>query len=76
MVSPPETVRDGETGRVVDGRNHGEIVEAISDLLADPELAQRMGAAGRAWIDRDWNWDVHTARLAELLQVRPARPLG
>lgn len=72
----PETVRDGETGRVVDGRNHDEIVEAISDLLADPELAQRMGAAGRAWIDRDWNWDVHTARLAELLRVRPTRPLG
>jgi phosphatidylinositol alpha-1,6-mannosyltransferase len=72
----PETVCDGETGRVVDGRNHDEIVEAISDLLADPELAQRMGAAGRAWIDRDWNWDVHTARLAELLRVRPTRPLG
>ena len=72
----PETVRDGETGRVVDGRNHDEIVEAISDLLADPELAQQMGAAGRAWIDQEWNWDVHTARLAELLQVRPARALG
>ena len=72
----PETVRDGDTGRVVDGRNHDEIVEAISELLADPELAQRMGAAGRAWIERDWNWDVHTARLAELLRVRPARPLG
>ena len=58
------------------GLRQDEIVDAISDLLADPELAQRMGAAGRAWIDRDWNWDVHTARLAELLRVRPARALG
>jgi phosphatidylinositol alpha-1,6-mannosyltransferase len=72
----PETVRDGETGRVVDGLSNDEIVEAVSDLLVDPEMARRMGAAGRAWIERDWNWDVHTARLAELLQVRPARPLG
>ena len=72
----PETVRDGETGRVVDGRVHEEIVEAISDLLADPELARRMGMAGRRWINRDWNWDVHTGRLADLLRARPAQPLG
>ena len=66
----PETVRDGETGRVVDGRSHDEIVEAISDLLADPATAGRMGRAGRQWISRDWNWDTHTARLADLLRVR------
>jgi len=72
----PETVRDGETGRVVDGRVHEEIVEAISDLLGDPELARRMGMAGRRWINRDWNWDVHAGRLADLLRVRLAEPLG
>ncbi len=53
-----------------------EIVEAISALLADPALARRMGPAGRHWISRDWNWDTHTARLAELLRVRPVRPLA
>ncbi len=69
----PEAVRDGETGRVVDGRSHGQIVEAISDLLADPVAARRMGRAGRDWICRDWTWDAHTSRLAELLAVRPVR---
>lgn len=64
----PETVLDGETGRVVDGRSHDQIVEVICDLLADPDAARRMGAAGREWISRDWNWDSHTARLAELLR--------
>ena len=63
----PETVQDGETGRVVDGRTRGEIVEAISSLLADPELAHRMGAAGRRWLSRDWTWAAHTARLSHLL---------
>jgi phosphatidylinositol alpha-1,6-mannosyltransferase len=72
----PETVRDGETGRVVDGRVHDEIVEVISELLADPELAHRMGLAGRRWIERDWNWDAHTGRLADLLGGRPVPPLG
>lgn len=65
----PETVREGETGRVVDGRSLDEIAGAISDLLADPAHARRMGQAGRQWISRDWNWDVHTARLGDLLRV-------
>ncbi|MFN8072762.1 MAG: glycosyltransferase family 4 protein [Mycobacterium sp.] len=63
----PETVLDGETGRVVDGRSHSQIVDAVSGLLADPAAARRMGRAGREWIRRDWNWDSHTARLGELL---------
>ena len=71
----PETVLDGETGRVVDGRDGEQIAEAVTGLLADPALAQQMGEAGRRWIVRDWNWDVHTARLAELLRVSPVAPL-
>lgn len=72
----PETVLDGRTGRVVDGRRHDQLVDVIAGLLADPDQARRMGEAGRQWIARDWNWDDHTARLAELLRVRPAAPLG
>ncbi len=63
----PETVRDGETGRVVDGRDLGGIVGAVSSLLAEPQLAAVMGAAGRNWVSRAWNWELHTARLAALL---------
>ena len=70
----PETVLDGETGRVVDGRDLEEITDAVSGLLADPVAARRMGAAGRAWVSRDWNWDTHTARLAGLLRVCPVAP--
>ncbi len=70
----PETVLEGETGRVVDGRSHDQIVRVIADLLADPAQARRMGSAGRLWIAHDWNWDTHTARLADLLRVRPVQP--
>lgn len=72
----PETVLEGETGRVVDGRSHEQIARVIGDLLADPAEAARLGAAGRRWIASDWNWDTHTTRLAELLRVRPVQPLG
>jgi phosphatidylinositol alpha-1,6-mannosyltransferase len=65
----PETVLDGETGRVVDGRSHTQIVDAISGLLADPAAARQMGAAGRRWIRQDWNWDTLTLRLGDLLRV-------
>ena len=69
----PETVRDGETGRVVNGRAHEEIVDAITDLLSDPDRARLMGHAGRDWISRDWNWQTHSGRLAALLRVAPPR---
>ena len=65
----PETVIDGETGRVVDGRSAEEIADAVAGFLADPGLAARMGEAGRRWIETDWNWAAHTARLSELLRA-------
>lgn len=72
----PETVLEGETGRVVDGRSHDQIVETVAGLLADPVEGRRMGEAGRRWITRDWNWETHTARLAALLRVTPGQPRG
>jgi phosphatidylinositol alpha-1,6-mannosyltransferase len=63
----PETVRDGETGVVVDGWNVGAIAASVSDLLADPDRAVRMGAAGRQWVVDNWQWRTQAARLAELL---------
>ena len=63
----PETVLDGETGQVVDGRDVDELAEVISGLLADPDRAQRMGQAGRQWVGREWNWDTLTARLSGLV---------
>jgi phosphatidylinositol alpha-1,6-mannosyltransferase len=63
----PETVRDGETGVLVDGWDVGAIAAAVSDLLADPDRAARMGAAGRRWIVEDWQWSGRAQRLAELL---------
>ena len=63
----PETVREGETGYVVDGRSVARIAAAVTRLLQDPDLAVRMGAAGRRWVGENWCWQTHAARLATLL---------
>ena len=64
----PESVRDGETGLVVDGGDVAAIAAAVGDLLADPDRAAAMGAAGRQWIVDNWQWRSKAARLAELLE--------
>lgn len=63
----PETVRDGETGWVVDGTDVEAIAAAVGDLLADGDTAARMGAAGRDWVVRNWQWRTQGARLQRLL---------
>lgn len=64
----PETVLEGRTGRVVDGRKVTEIADALVDILADRDAAARMGEAGRAWVEENWRWDTHGARLRQLLR--------
>jgi glycosyltransferase involved in cell wall biosynthesis len=43
----PEVVADGETGLLVPPGSPQELAEALRRLLADPELRQRLGDAGR-----------------------------
>ncbi|MDT5124614.1 MAG: phosphatidyl-myo-inositol dimannoside synthase [Mycobacterium sp.] len=63
----PESVIDGETGLVVDGWDVGAIAAAVGDLLADPDRAAHMGAAGRRWVVDNWQWRTKAQRLGELL---------
>jgi phosphatidylinositol alpha-1,6-mannosyltransferase len=64
----PDAVREGETGFVVNGRDVAAIADRAAVLLADPSLAQRMGAAGRSWVETEWAWDTLAARMADLLR--------
>lgn len=49
---PSETVVDGETGFLVDAGDDAALAEYVIQLLRDPALRQRMGAAGRARVER------------------------
>lgn len=63
----PDAVLPGQTGHLVDGRRVGEVADRVAGLLLDPAGAQAMGRAGRAWVERDWRWDVLAQRLRGLL---------
>lgn len=57
----PETVEDGVTGLVV--RNKQQLKEALSALALDSGLAERMGSAGRARVERDYTWKAVVDRI-------------
>ncbi|NDU75048.1 glycosyltransferase [Actinomadura sp. DSM 109109] len=63
----PDAVLDGETGLVVPGRSVPGIADAVAGLLSDPDRARAMGGKGRAWVEREWRWDVQASRLGDLL---------
>lgn len=63
----PETVRENETGHVVDGRSVRQVADSVVSVLADRDRAAAMGAAGRAWVSEQWRWDALAAKLSGLL---------
>ncbi|PTA43971.1 glycosyltransferase family 4 protein [Micromonospora sp. RP3T] len=63
----PDAVREGETGYVVRGRDVAQLADRVATLLADRDLARQLGAAGRAWVEREWRWETQAERMATLL---------
>lgn len=51
----PEAVQDGVTGIHVPPANPEAVAEAVCRLLGDPALRARMGAAGRAFVEREFS---------------------
>jgi len=49
-----DAVLDKKTGLLVDGTKSDQIADAICELLANPERAKQMGAAGRDWVIKNW----------------------
>ncbi len=63
----PDAVLEGKTGFVVGGDDEDALVERITRLLTDPELAAQMGATGRDWVQSRWGWERSALRLRLLL---------
>ncbi|MFF8982975.1 glycosyltransferase family 4 protein [Streptomyces globisporus] len=64
----PDTVRDGETGHLVDGRDTAAVADRLVALLLDRAAAAEMGEKGRAWVREEWGWESAYATLAGLLR--------
>ncbi len=53
-----------------------EFVECANLLLADRRLRERMGKNGRAYVKRNYHWDVIMAKYDRLMAALPARLPG
>jgi len=63
----PELIEDGTNGILVEPGDVAALAEAITRLLFDPQLASRLGAAGRRTVEREFDLVVNSRRVAELL---------
>ena len=63
----PDAVIEGVTGVVVDGQDSAAIAVAAINLLNDPELATKMGIAGRDWIVEKWRWQIWAEKFEKLI---------
>ncbi|GAV93739.1 glycosyltransferase [Actinomyces denticolens] len=66
----PETVEEGVTGNVVDGRDQDALVGAIVRQLSDADMRARMGAAGRRLMIERWTWPSLVERLVDAIDAR------
>ena len=62
----PEIVTDGETGLLVEAQQPGELAAAIVRLLADRDLRERLGAAGRKHVETHFTIERMARAMAEL----------
>jgi len=63
----PEVVISGRTGLVVEPKSPAALASAINRLLDSPAEAGRMGALGRRWVRRKFDWRQVAQRYANLL---------
>ena len=59
-----EAVEDGVTGLVIDDpTNTSQIAEAAIKLLAEDDLAKKLGAQGRNCVERKFKWEIQVKKL-------------
>lgn len=63
----PELVRDGETGRLVQPSDPKGLADAIEQLLSDPGLRRKMGAAGRKLVATEYDAHRNSRMLLNLI---------
>ncbi|MET0237498.1 MAG: glycosyltransferase family 4 protein [Kibdelosporangium sp.] len=61
-------LKHGHDGLVVPPGDVGMFASAVGALMADPERADAMGAAGRARLERELTTDVQAQHLAEVIK--------
>ena len=70
----PDVVLDGETGILVPPASPAALADAIERLARDAPLRRAMGAAGRSFVERNYDWRDNAALMEQLYQSAMMRP--
>lgn len=62
----PEVVRHGETGFLVDRGDSGAMADSLTRLIRDPQLRGRLGVAGRARVEAEFDLPRSVAQVIGL----------
>lgn len=60
-------LKDGENCRLVDPGDSAGFEKAILELLADPEMATRIGANARAHVAKNLTWNQYMDNLTRIV---------
>ncbi|MDY2941633.1 MAG: glycogen synthase [Varibaculum sp.] len=63
---PIEQVKDGTGTPINPEKFHTDMAERLTTLATNPQLAEKMGQAGRERVIREFSWEVVADRLLEL----------
>jgi glycosyltransferase involved in cell wall biosynthesis len=72
LAGIPELVAHGETGLLVAPGDTSALVQALEELIQDPELRSRYGRAGRARIEQHFRIEYTVAPLLQLFEKTSA----
>ncbi len=64
-----EIVREGREGRLVEEKDEEGWAEAITELVASPELCDEMGRSARERVVSSYSWQVHCEKLEQVLEA-------
>ena len=54
----PELIKDNETGMLVPSENPGKLADAVNELLADKQKAERLASNGNKFVKSHMTWDI------------------
>lgn len=64
-----DVIVDGVTGFLVDEKDVVKMSEKIIDIIENPTLAKKMGAAGKEYIQQNYNMDIHIKLIEKALEL-------
>ena len=67
-IGNDDEILENQTGVYVNPRNPEEIVKAMEFFIRNPQKAKKMGACGRAYILKNYQWDQVTDRIQKQVE--------